>query len=70
MYRDTPALVPFLLFGFLCLISAGLTCLLPETLDQNLPDTIEQAATQVVHGRKAAIQIEQGGAGSYTGRTG
>ena len=47
MYAETPVLVPFLLFGSLCLISALLTLLLPETMDRDLPDTLQQAVNQV-----------------------
>ena len=47
MYAETPALVPFLIFGALSLISGLLTCVLPETLDRQLPDTLEQAVAQV-----------------------
>ena len=47
LYSDTPALVPFLVFGCLCLVSALLTCILPETLESNLPDTVEDALLQV-----------------------
>lgn len=46
MYAETPVLVPFLLFGSLCLISALLTLLLPETMDRDLPDTLQQAVNQ------------------------
>ena len=49
MYASTPVLVPFLLFGSLCLISALLTLLLPETMDKDLPDTLQQAVNQVLY---------------------
>ena len=48
IYADKKELVPFLMFGCLCLASALLTSLLPETLHTQLPDTLEEAALQVV----------------------
>jgi hypothetical protein len=47
MYHEQRELVPFLMFGSLCLISALLTSVLPETLDRQLPDTLEEAVLQV-----------------------
>jgi hypothetical protein len=47
IYEDKKELIPFLIFGCLCLVSALLTSLLPETLHTQLPDTLEQAVLQV-----------------------
>ena len=41
-----PGLLPFLTFGLLCLVAAGLVLYLPETLATKLPDTIEEAVAQ------------------------
>ena len=41
-----PGLVPFLMFGSLCLVAALLVLYLPETLNTKLPDTIEEAVAQ------------------------
>ena len=41
-----PGLVPFLVFGSLCLVAALLVLYLPETLNTKLPDTIEEAVAQ------------------------
>ena len=43
---DMPGLVPFILFGLLCLVAAVLVINLPETLGTKLPDTIEEAVAQ------------------------
>ena len=46
-----PGLVPFLLFGLLCLVAAVLVINLPETLGTKLPDTIEEAVAQEQHNK-------------------
>ena len=48
IYADKKELIPFLIFGCLCFLSAMLTSILPETLDRQLPDTLEEAVLQVI----------------------
>jgi len=43
LFQDSPGLIPFLAFGFLCLLAALFTLYLPETLNTKLPDTVEEA---------------------------
>merc|ERR1719445_990068 len=46
LFSGMPGLVPFLLFGSLCLVASLLVLYLPETLNTKLPDTIEEAVAQ------------------------
>ncbi|XP_055946439.1 organic cation transporter-like protein isoform X1 [Argiope bruennichi] len=42
--RATHPVVPQILYGVVCIISAGLSLLLPETMNCSIPDTIKEAA--------------------------
>ena len=54
LFSGMPGLVPFLLFGSLCLVASLLVLYLPETLNTKLPDTIEEAVAQATKATKTS----------------